>query len=67
MTVDQLREKLVGVPGHLMVYVEQDCDGSGGGYDAEWLLTLDAEVSAFPTQGRMFVILLGDQSQGGAV
>ena len=66
MTVDELREKLHGVPGHLPVVVEQKIDGSGGGADVEFALTMDAERSNFPTVGGMFLILLGDKTEGGA-
>lgn len=66
MTVDELREKLAGVPGHLPVVIEQTVDGSGGGADVEYVLTLDAERTNFPTVGSLFAITLGDKTQGGA-
>lgn len=56
MTVDQLREALATMPGHVPVHVETRADGSGGGADVDLLFTLDCTLEAFPTQGRIAVI-----------
>jgi len=58
MTVDQLREALAGMPGHVPVHVEVPADGSGGGADSDFHFTLECVLEAFPTQGRMAVIRL---------
>ena len=58
MTVAQLIERLQAMPGHLPVMIEIPADGSGGGADVNYHFTLDAELSSFPTQGRMAVITL---------
>jgi hypothetical protein len=56
VTVDQLREALATMPGHVPVHVEVPADGSGGGADVDLLFTLDCALEAFPTQGRIAVI-----------
>ncbi len=58
MTVDQLREALATMPGHVPVHVEVPADGSGGGADVDFHFTLECTLEAFPTQGRMAVIRL---------
>ncbi len=58
MTVDQLREALATMPGHLPVHVEARAEGSGGGADVDFLYTLECTLESFPTQGRMAVIRL---------
>lgn len=58
MTVDQLREALATMPGHVPVHVEVPADVSGGGADTEYHFTLECTLEAFPTQGRMAVIRL---------
>lgn len=65
MTVAELREQLGSFPGHWLVTVESTSDGSGGGADTEYCLTLDVERGNFPTVGNMAVIRLGDRSKGG--
>jgi hypothetical protein len=61
MTVDQLREALASMPGHVPVHVEVPADGSGGGADSDYHFTLECVLEAFPTQGRMAVIRLNPQ------
>ena len=61
MTVDQLREALAAMPGHIPVHVEVPADGSGGGADTEYHFTLECTLEAFPTQGRMAVIRLNNE------
>jgi len=62
MTVDELRIKLAGVPGHLPVVVEDTFeDEACGGVDTQYLLTLDADLSGVPQCGRAFVIVLGEE------
>lgn len=61
MTVEQLREALAGMPGHLPVHIEVPADGSGGGADVEYLYTLDCHLDAFPKQGRMAVITINTE------
>lgn len=57
MTVDQLREALKDMPGHIPVHVAVASDQEhGGGADTDYLFTLDCQIEAFPTQGRMAVI-----------
>lgn len=57
MTVDQLREVLAGMPGHIPVHVAVKSDQeNGGGADTDYLYTLDCGIESFPTQGRMAVI-----------
>lgn len=58
MTVAELIQKLQAMPGHLPVMIEIPTDGSGGGADVDYHFTLDAELSSFPTQGRMAMIIL---------
>lgn len=61
MTVDQLREALDGMPGHVPVHVAVPADGSGGGADTDYLFTLDCTLEAFPSQGRMAVISINTE------
>lgn len=61
MTVDQLREALAQMPGHIPVHVAYPIDGSGGGADVEYLYTLDCELGNFPSQGRMAVITINTE------
>lgn len=61
MTVEQLREALAGMPGHLPVHIEVPADGSGGGADADYLYTLDCQIEAYPSQGRMVVITINTE------
>lgn len=57
MTVDQLREALAGMPGHIPVHVAVNSDHeNGGGADTDFLYTLDCAIENFPSQGRMAVI-----------
>jgi hypothetical protein len=57
MTVDQLREALATMPGHVPVHVEVNSDHDhGGGADTDFLYTLDCVLENFPTKGRMAVI-----------
>jgi hypothetical protein len=56
MTVAELISELQGMPGHWPVHVEIKADGSGGGADWDYLYTLEAVRSHFPTQGNMAVI-----------
>ncbi len=57
MTVDQLREALAGMPGHLPVHVEVNSDHDhGGGADTDYLYTLECVRENFPSQGGMAVI-----------
>lgn len=58
MTVDELRNALAAMPGHVPVHVEVPADGSGGGADTEYFYTLECVLEAFPTQGRMAVVRL---------
>jgi hypothetical protein len=58
MTVSELIEKLTSMPGHIDVFIESPCDGSGGGAETDYLYTLDCELSSFPTRGRIAVILM---------
>lgn len=62
MTVDDLRERLQGIPGHWTVVVEQSGDGSGGGSETEYALTLDVERGNFPTFGGIAIIVLGSDA-----
>lgn len=57
MTVDQLRELLAGVPGHLPVVIEVTRDGSGGGADTDFVSTEGAEVSGAMHAGRFLAII----------
>lgn len=56
MTVDQLREALAQMPGHIPVHIATPADGSGGGADTDYLFTLECRLESFPSQGRMAVI-----------
>lgn len=56
MNVQQLREALATMPGHVPVHVEVPADGSGGGADVDFHFTLECVLEAFPTQGRIAVI-----------
>ncbi len=57
MNVDQLREALATMPGHLPVHVAVNSDQeNGGGADTDYLFTLDCECLNFPSHGRMAVI-----------
>lgn len=57
MTVEQLREALSRMPGHIPVHIAMPVDdGSGESADTQYLFTLDCTVEAFPSQGRMAVI-----------
>jgi hypothetical protein len=57
VTVDQLREALAPMPGHIPVYVAVNSDQeNGGGADTDYLYTLDCSVGNFPSHGRMAVI-----------
>lgn len=58
MNVQQLRDQLPGMPGHLPVHVEVDNTGSGGGADVDYHFALDVQASNFPTYGCMAVIRL---------
>lgn len=55
MTVDQLREALASMPGHLPVHVKVRADEFAGD-DFDWLYTAECSIESFPTQGRMAVI-----------
>lgn len=55
MTVDQLREALAEMPGHIPVHVAVDAE-NGSGQGISYLYTLDCVINSFPTQGRMAVI-----------
>jgi hypothetical protein len=57
VTVQQLREALAAMPGHVPVHVEVNSDHDhGGAADTDYLFTLDCTLESFPTQGRMAVI-----------
>lgn len=58
MNVQQLRDALADMPGHVPVHVEVPADGSGGGADVDFHFTLECVLEAFPTQGRIAVIRL---------
>lgn len=61
MTVDQLREALATMPGHVPVHIAMPAEGSGGGADVDYLFTLDCTLEAFPSQGRMVVITINQR------
>lgn len=61
MTVAELIERLQAMPSHLPVHVEFPIDGSGGGADFDYYFTLDCELSSFPSQGRMAVIIINQE------
>ncbi len=63
MTVDQLREALAAMPGHIPVHVEVPGDASGGAADTEYHYVLECALESFPTQGRMAVIRLNPEPQ----
>ncbi len=54
--MQQLREVLADMPGHLPVHLAVPADGSGGGADTDYLFTLECVVENFPKQGRIAVI-----------
>ncbi len=56
MTVDQLREAIATMPGHWPVHVEVKADRDCTSADWDYLFTLEAVPSSFPTQGCMAVI-----------
>jgi hypothetical protein len=62
MTVNDLREQIKDMPGHLPVHVEVITDTmgavDGGGTCTDYYYALDAVPSNFPTHGRMAVIRL---------
>jgi hypothetical protein len=60
MTVDQLREALASMPGHLPVHIEVPAS-TPESPDTEFHFTLDCTVQAFPTYGRMAVIRLNPE------
>ena len=59
--MQQLREVLASMPGHLPVHVGVRADGSGGGADTDYLFTSDCLVEGFPSQGRIVVIYVNDE------
>lgn len=62
MTVDQLREALSTMPGHIPVHVAvASYQDHGGGAEFEYLFVLDCEVESFPSQGRMAVISINEE------
>lgn len=60
MTVEQLREALAGMPGHLPVHIANPIKGSTSS-EVEYLFTMDCQLEAFPTQGRMVVITINTE------
>ena len=63
MTVQELREALAAMPGHLPVMLAVPADGSGGGADEDFLYTLECVPESFPTHGRMAVIRSNPEPQ----
>ena len=59
MTVDQLREALRDMPGHVPVHVRVRGNEFSGD-DIDYLFTLDCTLEAFPSQGRMAVISINE-------
>lgn len=55
MTVDQLREALDGMPGHIPVHVAVKSE-DGFGVVTSYLYVMDCKIEGFPSQGRMAVI-----------
>lgn len=60
MTVDQLREALAGMPGHLPVHIASPVKGTTAA-EVEYLYTLDCHLDAFPKQGRIAVITINTE------
>lgn len=60
MTVEQLREALASMPGHLPVHIASPVKGTTSA-EVEYLYTLDCQLEAFPTQGRMVVITINTE------
>lgn len=60
MTVDQLREALASMPGHLPVHIANPVKGSTAA-DVDYLYTLDCQIEAYPSQGRMVVITINTE------
>jgi hypothetical protein len=60
VTVDQLREALASMPGHLPVHIDSPVKGTTSA-EVEYLYTLDCQLEAFPTQGRMVVITINPE------
>lgn len=57
MTVDQLREALASMPGHIPVTLAMRSNAPGSEGE-DFFSTLDCSLEAFPTQGRIAVIRL---------
>lgn len=56
MTVQQLREALAAMPGHLPVHLAVRADGSGGGADTDYLFTLECVVENLSSWGNVAAI-----------
>jgi hypothetical protein len=56
MNVQELREALAEMPGHLPVHVAVKGTGFDGWSDTDYLYTLDVQRDNFPTKGSMAVI-----------
>lgn len=52
MNVQEFRDALQTIPGHLPVHVAVPADGSGGGADEDFLFVLECALESLPTNGR---------------